>query len=253
MLNLRFNASNLCYIHVKMSKDEQVIHVYFMPGMAADPAIFEHIFLPEERFRVHMLEWQMPWSKESLQDYARRMSRFIQNDNSVLIGVSFGGVIVQEMAKFVDLKRLIIISSVKCTDELPPRMKFASRTGLFKLIPTSLADYVDYFEKIAVGDFLKKRARLYKQYISITDKQYLDWAIRNMVNWKCEKPDERVIHIHGDKDEVFPIKNIRNAIVVRGGTHIMIINRFRWFNENLPELIISGKLKNKVKQKQVNQ
>lgn len=235
-----------------MSEDGQLTHVYFMPGMAADPAIFENILLPKEKFKVHMLEWLIPEADESLQDYSKRMLEFIEHEESVLIGVSFGGVIVQEMAKFLDLKRLIIISSVKCTVELPPRMKFASKTGLFKLIPTSLADYVDYFEKIAVGDFLKKRARLYKQYISITDKQYLNWAIKNMVNWKCEKPDEKVIHIHGDKDEVFPIKNIRNAIIVKGGTHIMIINRFRWFNENLPELIISGKLKKKQQQKQVN-
>jgi len=32
----------------------------------------------------------------------------------------------------------------------------------------------------------------------------------------------------------------------------MIINRFRWFNENLPELISTGKLKKKEHKKQVN-
>ena len=235
-----------------MKEGDERTQVYLMPGMAAGPSIFERILLPKERFEVHLLEWEIPNKDESLQSYAKRMLRHIAHKNPVLIGVSFGGVIVQEMAKFIDLERLIIISSVKCSEELPPRMKFASKTGLFKLIPTGLADYVDYFEKIAVGDFLKKRAKLYKQYISITDKQYLNWAIKNMVNWQCEKPDEKVIHIHGDKDEVFPIKNIRNAIVVKGGTHIMIINRFRWFNENLPELIKTGKLKKKREKQQIN-
>lgn len=237
---------------VKMKEGDERTQVYLMPGMAADPSIFERILLPKDRFEVHLLEWEIPNKDESLQSYAKRMLRHIAHKNPVLIGVSFGGVIVQEMAKFIDLERLIIISSVKCSEELPPRMKFASKTGLFKLIPTGLADYVDYFEKIAVGDFLKKRAKLYKQYISITDKQYLNWAIKNMVNWQCEKPDEKVIHIHGDRDEVFPIKNIRNAIVVKGGTHIMIINRFRWFNENLPELIKTGKLKKKREKEQIN-
>ena len=222
-----------------------------MPGMAAASTIFENISLPKERFKIHLLEWEIPDADESLEKYSKRMLKYIQHENSVLIGVSFGGVIVQEMARFLDLKRLIIISSVKCTEELPPRMKFASKTGLFRLIPTGLADYVDYFEKIAVGDFLKKRAKLYKQYISITDKQYLNWAIKNMVNWKCEKPDEKVIHIHGDRDEVFPIKNIKDAIVVKGGTHIMIINRFRWFNEHLPELIDKGWLKKKKKERTI--
>ncbi|TRO66668.1 alpha/beta hydrolase [Christiangramia sabulilitoris] len=235
-----------------MKQQETLTHVYLMPGMAADSRIFENLNLPEDKYKIHPLEWEMPRVNESLEDYAKRMLNFVNHENSVLIGVSFGGVIVQEMARFLDLKRLIIISSVKCTEELPPRMKFASKTGLFKLIPTGLVDYVDYFEKVAIGDFLKKRARLYKQYISITDKHYLNWSIRNMVNWKCEKPDEKVIHVHGDKDEVFPIKNIRDVIVVEGGTHIMIINRFRWFNENLPSLIESGKLENKEKNKQVN-
>ena len=239
-------------MHVKMKEKQGLTHVYLMPGMAAAPSIFENILLPEESFRIHLLEWEIPDGDEDLQEYSRRMLKQIHHTNPVLIGVSFGGVIVQEIAKFIDVERLIIISSVKCSDELPPRMKFASRTGLFKLIPTGLADYVDYFEKIAVGDFLKKRARLYKQYISITDKGYLNWAIKNMVNWKCDKPDEKIIHIHGDKDEVFPIKNIKDAIIVKGGTHIMIINRFRWFNENLPELIKSGKLKKKEEEKQIN-
>ncbi len=235
-----------------MKMEEGLTHVYLMPGMAANPSIFENISLPADRFKVYFLEWQMPEGDESLDKYARRMAKFVHHNNAVLIGVSFGGVIVQEMAKFLDLQRLIIISSVKCTDELPPRMKFASKTGLFKLLPTGLLTFVDSFEKVAVGDFLKKRAKLYKQYISITDKQYLDWAVKNMVNWKRDKPDERVIHIHGDKDEVFPIKNIRNAIIVKGGTHIMIINRFRWFNEHLAELISSGKLKKKQKNKKIN-
>jgi len=239
-------------MHVKMKEGQELVHVYLMPGMAADSAIFENVILAEKKFEVHLLEWEIPEGDESLEHYAKRMIQYIHHQDIVLIGVSFGGVIVQEMAKILDVRRLIIISSVKCSEELPPRMKFASRTGLFKIIPTGLASYVDHFEKFAFGDFLKKRAKLYKQYISITDKKYLDWAIKNMVNWKCEKPDEKVIHIHGDEDEVFPIKNIKNAIVIKGGTHIMIINRFRWFNENLPELILSGKMKNKRKNEKIN-
>ncbi|APU69675.1 MAG: alpha/beta hydrolase [Bacteroidota bacterium] len=235
-----------------MTEASKITHVYFMPGMAAAPSIFENLILDESRFEMHLLEWQMPDRDESLEAYAEKMSKFVKHEHAVLIGVSFGGVIVQEMAKFLDLKRLIIISSVKCTDELPPRMKFAAKTGLFKILPTGLVNYVDQFEKVAVGNFLKKRAKLYKQYISITDKQYLDWAIKQMLTWKCELPDEKVIHIHGDKDEVFPVKYVKDAILVKGGTHIMIVNRFRWFNENLPDLILTGKLKKKIKKEKIS-
>ncbi len=228
-----------------MSDNIEILHVYFMPGLAANSAIFEKIRLPENKFEIHLLEWIIPAPEESLADYAQRMVRYIKHENIVLIGVSFGGVVVQEMANFIKLHQLIIISSVKCREELPRRMRFAARTGAHKLLPIGLLDYIDHFEKFAVNDFLKKRARLYRKYLSVRNNKYLYWAIEHMVRWECEKPREDIIHIHGDEDLVFPYKYIGDCITVKGGTHIMIINRFRWFNKNLPEIILTGKLKEK--------
>ena len=51
---------------------QEIIHVYLMPGMAANPTIFEHIKLPEDQFQIHWLEWMMPNKKESLESYAKR-------------------------------------------------------------------------------------------------------------------------------------------------------------------------------------
>lgn len=218
-----------------------------MPGMAANPLIFEHIKLPEDQFKMHWLEWIIPLTNESPKDYAQRLNRYIKHDNIVLIGVSFGGLIVQEMGNYLNLSRLIIISSVKCRDELPRRMRYAGRTGFIRLIPTSLLDYADYIEKFAIGGYLKKRAPLYRKYLSIRNTKYIDWAIKNMVNWDCQTPKKDVIHIHGDKDEIFPFKYIKGCIRVKGGTHLMIINRSKWFNKYLPEIILTGKI---VKQEQ---
>ena len=223
-------------------KKSPIIHVYCMPGMAANPSIFERIQLPGDKFEIHWLNWLLPKPSESLKDYSQRMCDRIPHENPVLIGVSFGGVIVQEMSLLMDVKRVIIISSVKSEKELPRRMRFARHTGVFKILPTSLARHIDAFEHIALGDFARKRLELYKKYLSITDTRYLDWAIEKMVCWDQAEPVPGVIHIHGDKDEIFPYKYIDGCITVPGGTHIMIINRFRWFNEHLEEIILTGKL-----------
>ncbi len=216
--------------------------VYFMPGMAANPTIFEYIKLPEDKYTIHWLKWKIPYKNESMHSYVTRMLEDVVHPNPVLIGVSFGGVIVQEMAKLIAVKRLILVSTVKSKHELPARMKMARKTGLYKILPTSLAGRIGDLENLPVGEFAKKRAHLYKQYLSVSDKKYLDWAIQQMVCWDQEEPLEGTIHIHGDKDIVFPIKNIENCIIIEGGTHIMIINRFRWFNKHLPSLIKEGKL-----------
>lgn len=223
-------------------EDSNKTHVYMMPGLAADKSIFQYIQLPEDKFEIHLLEWILPEKKELLTDYAKRLSSHVKHENVVLIGVSFGGVLVQEMRQFLSVKRLIIISSVKCREELPKIMKTASKTGLFRLLPTGLMSHFDTLANLAVGDYAKKRAELYKKYLSVTDTGYLDWAIENMVCWNREEPFDEVVHIHGDKDEIFPYKYINGCILVPGGTHVMIINRFRWFNEHLEEIIETGML-----------
>ena len=214
------------------------IHVYFMPGMAASSLIFERIKLPEDQFEVHLLEWFLPEPKETLENYAKRMVAEVKEDNAVLIGVSFGGILVQEMAKIKPVRKVIIISSVKSNTEFPLRMKLAKNTKAYKLIPTSLISQVEFLMKYGQIEAVKKRMELYKTYLSVNDKKYLDWAIENVLNWSRKEIDEKVIHIHGDADEVFPIKNIKTCIEINGGTHIMILNRFRWFNSNLAEIIL---------------
>lgn len=214
------------------------IPVYFVPGMAANTTIFENINLPVEQFEVIFIPWKLPKSKETIQHYAKRMASEVKHENAVLIGVSFGGVMVQEMAVFLKLRKLIIISSVKSTSELPRRMKIAKTTKAYKLLPTSWLKDVEKFVKYAFGDNLKRKLKLYEKYLHVRDKDYLDWALENMMCWERAACDPNVIHIHGDADEVFPVKHIKDYIKVKGGTHAMILSKYKWFNANLPKIIM---------------
>jgi len=212
-----------------------------MPGMAANPTVFERIELPVEEFKMLWLTWKIPKKEESLKAYAQRMVEPIEKDKPVvLIGVSFGGVLVQEMSRFLMVKRLIIISSVKTKQELPARMKLARNSGVYKILPTGLLNYITQIEKLPVGSTIRKRLKLYQQYLSVNDKNYLEWAIKEMLCWEQVQPIEDIIHIHGEEDLVFPIKNISDCIRIPSGTHIMILNKYRWFNANLPGLISEG-------------
>jgi pimeloyl-ACP methyl ester carboxylesterase len=214
------------------------IPVYFMPGLAANSSIFERISLPIEVFETIFLEWELPLNNESLLEYAERISKKVTHENPVLIGVSFGGILVQEMAQFLDVRKIIIISSVKSNLEFPTAFKVARTTKAYKLIPTNLISNIENLALFSFGDKLKKRMELYKKFLSVRDKKYLDWAIEKVIMWDRIQIEKNVIHIHGGADEVFPIKNIQKCIVVKGGTHIMIYSKFKWFNVNLPKIIL---------------
>ena len=217
---------------------EAKIHVYFMPGMAANPSIFKNITLPSETFETHLLEWFVPEKNMSFAQYAHKMNKQIEHDRPVLVGVSFGGMLVQEMAKHKSAKKVIVISSVKDASELPKRMIFAKYTKIHKLLPTGLVNNVELLAKYAFGETVNKRLALYEEYLSLRDKYYIDWSIDNIVNWQQPDRPDCLVHIHGDKDVVFPIANIKNCIRVKNGTHTMIIHRAKWFNEHLPTIIL---------------
>jgi pimeloyl-ACP methyl ester carboxylesterase len=214
------------------------IPVYFMPGLAASSFIFEKIQLPEAVFEMFLLEWEIPFEEESLVEYAKRMTLKIKHENPVLIGVSFGGILVQEMASFIATRKVIIISSVKTNLEFPRRMIVAKKTKAYKLVPIRLAQNIETLAKFSFGAKVNQRLKLYEKFLSVRDKRYLDWAIEQVVLWDRTVVDQDVIHIHGDLDDVFPIKHIKNCIVVPGGTHVMILAKCKWLNANLPSIIL---------------
>ena len=139
-------------------------HIYFIPGLAASSKIFEYLQLPEEKYVCHYLEWLVPTTaNESISDYALRLCEKIKNNNPVLIGVSFGGLIVQEMARHIKTRAVVIISSVKSENEFPKRVGFAKFTGIYKLFPSKYISQMERLAKLSFGEKIKKRIELYEK------------------------------------------------------------------------------------------
>ncbi|APG64329.1 alpha/beta hydrolase [Tenacibaculum todarodis] len=211
-------------------------HIYFVPGLGANTKIFNNIKLPEELFETHFLEWEIPSEKEeSISNYAKRMCAKITHENPVLVGVSFGGVMVQEMSKIINTKKVFLISSIKNNGELPKRLQLAKATKAYKLFPTTMVENFEAYEKYFLGSNLQKRKELYKTYMSVRDPKYITWAIYNVLHWKQEKSFDDIIHIHGTEDGVFPIKHIKNCIKVEKGTHVMILNKAKIISKIIEE------------------
>ncbi|MDD7914222.1 alpha/beta hydrolase [Polaribacter ponticola] len=212
------------------------IPIYFMPGLAAGPKIFENLDLSKEHYELFYLEWKKPLAiEESITNYAMRMSEDINHKNPVLVGVSFGGIIVQEISKFIETRKVIIISSVKTKHELPTRFKISSMSKLYKLFPTKIVNNFESYAKFFLGKSLKKRADIYKKYLSVRGTKYLKWSIHNVLHWSQEKPLTDIIHIHGTEDHVFPYKNIKNPIKIEEGTHVMILTKAKKISQIIHE------------------
>ena len=214
-----------------------MIHVYLMPGMSANSLIFEKIKFPQN-FSLHYLEWIDPYIYESLEDYAIRFSKLIIHKNPVLIGVSFGGILVQEVSKIIKVSKLVIISSVKSNSELPTHMKFGKATKSYKLLPVKWLNDFESLISFVLGPKVKRRVELYRKYLSVRDENYLNWSIREMIEWKQSEPIKNIIYIHGSKDLILPPIFLKDYIELPLGDHAMILKRADWINNKVPEIIM---------------
>ena len=210
-----------------------------MPGLAASSKVFENIKLDCKKYSLHRIDWIQPEKNESIKTYCVRLSKKIKHKNPVLLGVSFGGIIAQELDKIIKVKKLIIVSSVKSHKEYPILYKIARDYQLNNALPFGMFDnFIKFSLKLNINK-LYKRIDLAERYLTERNEIYLEWAVWSLLNWKQQKHRPDLIHIHGDKDKVFPIENISKCIKIKGGRHEMIILKAKWFNENLPSLIES--------------
>lgn len=214
-------------------------HLYCFPGLGASTKIFERLQFPEDDIEMHLIPWKIPSSfEESMQDYAARICQEIKHEKPIILGVSFGGMIVQEMSKIIEVEKVIIVSSLKSHHEFPNRLKVIKDSKAYKLFPTGFIQNFEEYSKYFYGDFLKKKAELYKMYLSVRDPLYLKWALHNVLHWKQENPPENLIHIHGTDDPIFPHKHIQNFIPVEGGKHEMILTKPRQISEIVRKSIL---------------
>lgn len=203
---------------------EQTNHtIYCISGLGADHNVFNNLEL--NGHKLVPVPWLRPNKKETIDDYTKRMMQPIKHPSPILLGVSFGGMIGIEIAKKINLRKLIIISSIKNMNELPAWMRVAGKMQLNKFLPIRSYKFTEKIDNNRLGVSNEEERKMVQTYRQSADPVYLAWAINQVLNWKNDWQAGNIVHIHGDSDKIFPIKNISANYVVKDGTHLMIYNR----------------------------
>jgi pimeloyl-ACP methyl ester carboxylesterase len=190
--------------------------------LGTDEKVFDHLNI---NARLQFIPWLRPLKNETIKRYALRMGKSIHHSSPVLLGVSFGGMIAIEIAKQIPLEKLIIISSIKSSDELPRWMKLTGRLNLHKILPTRSYKITEKYDNSRLGITNEEERKLVNAYREKMDPVYYNWAVHQVLSWKNSWYPEDIIHIHGDQDKIFPIKKLHPTHIIRGGSHIMMLNR----------------------------
>jgi pimeloyl-ACP methyl ester carboxylesterase len=203
-------------------------HIYCISGFGADERVFSKInFLGND---VHFIKWIHPLQNESIAHYALRMREQIQHKDPLFFGLSFGGILSIELAKMMSTERVIIISSIKTYHEMPRWMRLTGKMQLDKIVPLKSFDVIKPIENYNLGIENKEELQLVNEYRNSISPEYTNWSVHQILNWKNEWIPENIVHIHGRKDHIFPIRNVTADYVVDDGGHFMIMNKSEQVN-----------------------
>ena len=208
---------------------------YLFPGLGVNEGLFKNLDIG---YRTKAIHWIPVNKNEDLKSYALRLAEQIDITTPYsLLGVSFGGMCVIEIAKELAPKYTILISSAKGSNELPIILKIFRAIPIHKLLNDAAFKKLALLFKYLFGVRTKEEALEFKNMLEQAPENYFPRAVNCIVNWGNTKHPINTIHLHGDNDLIIPFWNIKNPIKISEGNHLMVFNRATEINALLKSKI----------------
>lgn len=198
--------------------------IYLIPGLGADGRVFDDLKI--EGADTQVVEWLKPKSAEPIDRYTERLiDQLSETEEFALLGVSFGGIIAQEIAKKLKPKQLILVSTVTSRLEYPYSLKIAGATQAHRVLSGKLMRSLGGLSAARFFSIDQKENKaLLKDIMLATDPQFLEWAVDAIMKWNGEHSlSVSPTRIHGIKDKIFPKRYLRSTEVhfLTGGHFII--------------------------------
>ena len=180
-------------------------NVYLFSGLGADERVFAHLKFPKSN--VRHIKWPAVTRETSTEVFLSKIKDQIKTkQDNVFFGVSFGGLIAQDMAAFLPVKTLIILSSLTTPAEMPRLYKSVIARLMLKITPNFILrkpnTFIDYMFSIKTNE----GRNTLRDVIRDTDPAFLRWAIAYLQKWQKPKENQaKTVHrLHGSNDRIFP-------------------------------------------------
>jgi pimeloyl-ACP methyl ester carboxylesterase len=210
--------------------------VFLIAGMGADTRVYNNIDLNEDE--VISVDWIEPHATDTLKSYAQKLIyQYNITPNSIVIGNSLGGMIAVEIAKILPLKKVILISSIKTIDEAPWYFSLFRTIPVYKLIPGKVFTSMGFLMKFVFGKMSDADSWLFNDMLKNSSPTFVKWAMKAVLAWDNKNAPPITYIITGDKDHIFDYRKIKDAIIVKGGSHIMVFDKAKEINKILKKIL----------------
>lgn len=194
--------------------------VYLLPGIACDHHLFDRIDLGG--FDVVKLDWPRFRRGTTLEEIALDLVPHInKSEPHILVGVSMGGMVAQELALITNPVKVILISTWTGPQEWPRFVRFGAAVGVQRVITNTAMKAVWPVKRFLTGQDARTAEALREMALR-EGPQQIRRGLSAIFRWRGSRWKGPVVRIHGDKDRLMPIQQLQPDHVVRGGAHAMV-------------------------------
>lgn len=193
---------------------------YLIPGLDANYPVFSRILplLPN----ATLVAPSPPRAAESLVSYATRIASVFEPD-CYIVGVSFGGVLAQEVSHIVRARGCVVVSSIRRPEQLPPWFRIFRRIG-----GTNCSRALRVVGALAcsVPQRMRQRSTIRAAAFAGSRGRWQRWAAGAILNWQPTEMEAvvPVTQIHGDRDTTLPLRYVDPDVVIRHGRHALPVS-----------------------------
>lgn len=209
--------------------------LYGIGGLGADKRVYEGLSFTCDFI---FIDWIEPLRKEPLNEYAKRLSSVIDTSEEFgLIGVSFGGLVAVEIAKEINPKLVILVSSIETDLEMSNLYQCFGKTKIATLLPFQFFDLPRAFACYLFGT----KSPMLGEILDDTDLSFTKWVVNQLLNWENRTKINNLYRIHGTKDRLLkcPTESERNFLIENGG-HLMVVDEAEKVSEIIKMIVLSN-------------
>lgn len=207
---------------------------YLIPGLGADERVFRGLRLPGPSTVLRWLPPQLP--TEPLRHYAARLAKAVPAGQPCwLVGVSFGGLLALEVGRVRPLARVVLVSSLAVARQLPPLLKLARATGLYRLVPFGLLRWLPRLAQWFFGARNGREYRLLARILRDTDPHFARWATHELLHWDSTGVPA-AIRVHGTHDRLLPAGRALIHYPLPSAGHFLVVSHAAELSRILTQL-----------------
>lgn len=200
--------------------------VYLIPGQGSDARLYSNLVIDTLFHETKHIEYFTPDKGWSMKKYAQELAKQIDTTQQFsIIGVSLGGMLATEMSHFLHPEKVILISSAKSRIELPFRYRFQRSIPIYKIVPKRMYKLGAKFLQPIVEPDRRQNKDTFVAMLNDKDPAFLKNTTAMIMEWERKSINSNIIHIHGNKDNTIPQRNVNYQFLVDGGSHMMVLTR----------------------------